>query len=427
MKNYIAFNAKYYQKDRVKKIHLHNTRESAIDYLIQPLMPNITDTNLIEEFEKKYAQMKQIAKQRKSYVKEYGNHIIEAVVAISEDMALKIIQEDGNADRLYQGFQQVAEDIKAIYGLEPLQVSLHLDEGHQKQIDSSKINSEAYSHNIHCHITFLNYDFKKERSILRTLKKSDWQNMQDISANAFHKHKMDFQRGKTKTAKGRDHLERNEFVAQQQLKQILELQSEIDNSIDSKREIINDLKEKRQALSKIEMDVTAKKTEYASITSDQKVIREEVNALRAKKKELADYKSTLLSDIDSKAKQIVYANNPNRDTVFQKIVEELKSLSGLNIQLKELKSLEVTNSRLTNQSDTLAIQNARLSSQVKLLQSDKEELKDKNEALAENNKEFQADIQALSKEYKFDYKSWKSSRESQYSKFSKSRTNLSKT
>ena len=381
MKNFISFNAKYYKKERVRQIQLHNTRQSEIDYLIEPILANITDTDLSIEFDKKYALMKAIATKNKSYVKEYGNHILEAVVAISEDQAKQIIKEDGNADRLFKGFEQTAQDIKVRYGLEPLQVSLHLDEGHEKQIQSDKVSGKDYSHNIHCHITFLNYDFKQEKTVLRTLKKSDWENMQDISASAFKKHGMDFKRDKKKLSKGKDHLERNEFVAQQQLKDIESLQTEIDQIINNKKDIINDLKLKRKSLSLVKMDITDKKAAYKVITDEQRVIREDIKELRAKKKDIL----------------------------------------GFEFKLEELDSLKANNDKLTTTIETLTSKNTRLSNRVQIMESDSKALKDKNETLASDISDLKTDISILEKEFKFNYPQWKANRESRYSKFKKNK------
>ena len=96
------------------------------------------------------------------------------------------------------------QDIQVKYGFRPIFGTFHGDEGYK--------NGKTNIHNFHAHLTFFNFDFEKERSVLRTIQKGEWSKMQDVAALAFKKHNLDFKRGEKKETKEKDHLERKLFI-----------------------------------------------------------------------------------------------------------------------------------------------------------------------------------------------------------------------
>ena len=95
------------------------------------------------------------------------------------------------------GFDKFAKDMKQKYGFTPLQISLHCDEGH--------VENEVVKLNVHAHVTFFNYDFEKERSVLRNLHKQDFRDIQDLAQKSFQSVNLDFKRGVGKEITGKKH------------------------------------------------------------------------------------------------------------------------------------------------------------------------------------------------------------------------------
>ncbi len=89
-------------------------------------------------------------------------------------------------------------------------------------------------YNVHAHVIFLNYDFDKSKTVLRSLYKKDWANMQDVAQKSFNTHNLDFIRGVPKEETKKEHLERNDYILQEQ-------QQDINNQILTFKKNKNDL------------------------------------------------------------------------------------------------------------------------------------------------------------------------------------------
>lgn len=310
MNNYISVNAKYYKRTRIQRIHNHNTRVSKIDYLLPKTeYKNITDTNLIDTFNTHFNQQIEIQARRKSYTKKNGNTVLEMVVALSEEQALYYLNKDNGEELLFKGYKQFQKDIEDKYGFKGLQISLHTDEGYIDENGNTK-------YNIHAHLTFLNFDFENEKTVLGYLKREDWANMQDLAASSFNTVGLDFIRGKKKEIASKDHLERNEYILQKQNIKLKEQEKQL-NSINDKitnkeaqistlKTSITNLKTKREEVKLLDIDIVDKKAKYADITKEQKDIREQQKVLRDEIKELKEQKkehSTNLLNINKQIKK----------------------------------------------------------------------------------------------------------------------------
>lgn len=119
------------------------------------------------------------------------------------------------------GFDSFAKLIKNTYHLEPLNCSIHFDEG-VKDLITGKIKL-----NIHAHMTFMNFDFSKAKSVLRKLKKQDFKDMQDLAQEAFQSKGFDFIRGESKDITNIEHLERNDFIINKQLEELASIKKEL--------------------------------------------------------------------------------------------------------------------------------------------------------------------------------------------------------
>jgi len=426
LKNYISVNAKYYKKHRALKIQEHNNRISAIDYLLPKTeYKNITDTNLVDEFNKYYKQQQQIQAKRKSYTKKNGNAIVEMVVALSEEMALQYLNQVNGEELLFKGFKQFQQDIEDRYGFKGLQVSLHTDEGY---VDVN----ENIKYNIHAHLTFLNFDFQTEKTVLANLKRNDWSAMQDIAEDSFKKIGLDFIRGEKKEIASKDHLERNEYILKKQNIQLKEQEKQLNQIIDtiaskeaklsSLKTSVASLKTKREEVESLDIDIAQKKSIYADITKEQKDIREQQKILREEIKQLKIQKkeySTNLLNINKQIKKdtdkiIEYASissligtkvDPNRlapaiTKTLQKYTnyQFIAKVENENIQLKEQitqKDTEISNR--DNHIETINQEKTSLLEKIKTFAGEKKQISDVVDTIKQKLSEYTNKIKEQAK------------------------------
>lgn len=307
MKNYISVNAKHYKKREINRISEHNFRLQKIGYLLPKAHIKYDNINIIydntniiydnkidenkltklgqytqnlnEVFNKKELdntlksqyelllnKKEKIQYKNKSYAKSNESTLVEMVVALSEEQALNYLE---SGQDLGKGFDNFTKNLCEKYGFTPLQVSLHLDEGY--------IENGIIKNNIHAHLTLFNFDFEKERSVLRTLKKQDYKDLQDLAANSFKEVGFDFQRGASKELSTKEHLERNDFILSKQKQQIEEQIKEINTNK-------NELKSQLKLLEK-------GSEEYNELYSKIGKLQQEEKQLRESKKEIENIKS----------------------------------------------------------------------------------------------------------------------------------------
>ena len=143
------------------------------------------------------------------------------------------------------------EECQKRWGITPLQIFLHKDEGHwlngqpaPEDRESFKVGGRWFKPNYHAHIVFdwMNHDTGKSRK----LNDDDMMQMQTLASDILL-----MERGKLKAVTGKEHLERNDFIIE---KQKAELQR-MDAAKRRKEEQINLAEQKlRQVKSEIRTD-----------------------------------------------------------------------------------------------------------------------------------------------------------------------------
>lgn len=190
----------------------------------------------IEALDRACSRYKQVTGKK---VRSDFNVLFDHVVVLSESQYAKLEIAWGEEKAKRQVLSHMikyADKIKEEYGFLPISVQLHLDEGHfeEKQLEEQRLNdgqleeeqlgpSRQFVRNIHCHCSFMNYDFKKKISPLRGLMgkgknragqtnslNMHFVRMQDIAAEVFAPLK--FERGVSKDVTGAKHLEKEAFV-----------------------------------------------------------------------------------------------------------------------------------------------------------------------------------------------------------------------
>ena len=228
------------------------------------------------------------------------NILFEHVLVLSEEQFTYLEKRFGTemvAKGILKGLKQYAEQIKKEFGFEPLAISLHLDEGHEKYCFTKDGVKKTFIRNVHAHIDFYNYDFKNDVAPLRHLmQKGKDENgrtnplnphfvrMQDIAGEVFKC--VGFRRGVSKLVTGKKHLQKERFVLQklaeteakvkqseQKIQQKtaiqVKLSSEIEQQLQEKQILAKEIVEKRTLRDQLDRLVDQLKERAYSLTAVQ--------------------------------------------------------------------------------------------------------------------------------------------------------------
>ena len=119
-------------------------------------------------------------------------------------------------DTTLEDVRRFGEECQRRWGITPLQIFLHKDEGHwlngQPEVDdkeSFQVGKRWFKPNYHAHIVFdwMNHDTGKSRK----LNDEDMTEMQTLASDILL-----MERGKSKAVTGKEHLERNDFIIEKQ-------------------------------------------------------------------------------------------------------------------------------------------------------------------------------------------------------------------
>lgn len=136
--------------------------------------------------------------------------IREGVLLIRPDTTLADVQKFG-------------EECQRRWGITPLQIFLHKDEGHwlsgqpeAEDRESFQVGQKWFKPNYHAHIVFdwMNHDTGKSRK----LNEEDMTEMQSLASDILL-----MERGQSKSVTGKEHLERNDFIIEKQKEEMKRL------------------------------------------------------------------------------------------------------------------------------------------------------------------------------------------------------------
>lgn len=240
-KNFVAVRTQYYKSGAAQKVLAHGYRKHSNS-------PNVHEKYTPFNYGMRYKSLDDCMTQYKATSgrapQKKMNVLFEHVVVFSEDQFKERKPSKKEFDECMQRY------IKAIYadfGFQPMGYELHLDEGHTDE------KTGEFKRNIHAHVYFFNYDFKKKKAPLRDLMKKgkdengktlplnhNFVRMQDLAAMAFKP--LGFKRGISQGERNRRHLDKDTYVVSKKL-------SEIINRYDKVRRLVHNL----------DKDITAKK------------------------------------------------------------------------------------------------------------------------------------------------------------------------
>ena len=240
-KNFVAVRTQYYKSNAAQKVLAHGYRKHSNS-------PNVHERYTRFNYGMRYKSLADCMAQYKAVSgrkpQKAMNVLFEHVVVFSEDQFKEARPSKREFDECMRGYIKA---IHAEFGFQPLGYELHLDEGHTDE------KTGEFKRNIHAHVYFFNYDFKKKKAPLRDLmKKGNDENgktlplnhnfvrIQDLAGMAFKP--LGFRRGISKGERNGKHLDKDTFVVSKRLGEII-------NRYDKVRRLVHNL----------DKDITAKK------------------------------------------------------------------------------------------------------------------------------------------------------------------------
>ena len=227
------------------------------------------------------------------------------------------------------------EECQKRWGMTPLQIFLHKDEGHwlngqpdQEGRESFKVGERWFKPNYHAHIVFdwMNHDTGKSRK----LNDDDMMQMQTLASDILL-----MERGKSKAVTGKEHLERNDFIIEKQKAELQRIEA-------IKRHKEQQVNLAEQELRQVKSEIRTDKLKSAA-TDAATVIASGVGSLfgSGKMKKLEQSNDELRQEIAKRDKGI-----DDLKAQMQRMQEQhgkqIRNLQGIHNQELEAKDKEIS-------------------------------------------------------------------------------------
>ena len=227
------------------------------------------------------------------------------------------------------------EECQRRWGITPLQIFLHKDEGHwlngqpdPEDRESFKVGERWFKPNYHAHIVFdwMNHDTGKSRK----LNDDDMMQMQTLASDILL-----MERGKSKAVTGKEHLERNDFIIEKQKAELQRIET-------IKRHKEQQVNLAEQELRQVKSEIRTDKLKSAA-TDAATVIASGVGSLfgSGKMKKLEQSNDELRQEIAKRDKGI-----DNLKAQMQRMQEQygrqIRNLQGIHNQELEAKDKEIS-------------------------------------------------------------------------------------
>ena len=227
------------------------------------------------------------------------------------------------------------EECQKRWGITPLQIFLHKDEGHwlngqpaPEDRESFKVGGRWFKPNYHAHIVFdwMNHDTGKSRK----LNDDDMMQMQTLASDILL-----MERGKSKAVTGKEHLERNDFIIEKQKAELQRIEA-------IKRHKEQQVNLAEQELRQVKSEIRTDKLKSAA-TDAATVIASGVGSLfgSGKMKKLEQSNEELRQEIAKRDKGI-----DDLKAQMQRMQEQhgkqIRNLQGIHKQELEAKDKEIS-------------------------------------------------------------------------------------
>ena len=231
--------------------------------------------------------------------------------------------------------KKFGEECQRRWGITPLQIFLHKDEGHwlNRQPDaedkeSFQVGEKWFKPNYHAHIIFdwMNHDTGKSQK----LNDNDMMEMQTLASDILF-----MERGKSKTITGKEHLERNDFIIEKQ-------KAELQRIDETKRHKEQQISLAEQELKQVKSDIRTDKLKSVA-TDAATAIASGVGSLfgSGKLKELEHSKAELQQEIAKRDKSIDDLK-VQMQYMQERHGKQIRNLQGIHNQELEAKDKEIS-------------------------------------------------------------------------------------
>lgn len=221
MKKFVSNNFKYFKNSKANSAfgHIHRLFEENKNAFPEYTKNNFGTGDLLNKYKDIYERVNERKKELKTKrLNEKSNTFIDGAFVFSVEKWEELEKEFSQKElqkMITERMNKYMVGFKNKFGFEPIGFEMHLDEGHEKQIEAKKNNNEIIlKRNIHAHVTFFNYDFKNNTAPLRNMKKKDWSKCQDLAYECFKD--LGFDRGISKEITNNQHLEKDAFIEEKQ-------------------------------------------------------------------------------------------------------------------------------------------------------------------------------------------------------------------
>ena len=248
--------------------------------------------------------------------------IREGVLLIRPDTTLADVRKFG-------------EECQRRWGITPLQIFLHKDEGHwlngqpeAEDKESFQVGNRWFKPNYHAHVVFdwMNHETGKSRK----LNDEDMATMQTLASDILL-----MERGQAKTITGKEHLERNDFIIEKQ-------KAELQRIEETKRHKEQQVSLAEQELKQVKAEIRTDKLKSAA-TDVATAITSGVGSLfgSGKLKDLEQANESLRYEISKRDKSI-----DNLKVQMQQMQEQhgnqIRNIQGIHNQELEAKDKEIS-------------------------------------------------------------------------------------
>ena len=231
--------------------------------------------------------------------------------------------------------RRFGEECQKRWGITPLQIFLHKDEGHwlsgQPEVDdkeSLQVGKRWFKPNYHAHIVFdwMNHDTGKSRK----LNDEDMTEMQSLASDILL-----MERGQSKAVTGKEHLERNDFIIEKQKAELQRIEA-------AKRHKEQQVNLAEQELRQVKSEIRTDKLKSAA-TDAATVIASGVGSLfgSGKMKKLEQSNEELRQEIAKRDKGI-----DDLKAQMQRMQEQhgkqIRNLQGIHKQELEAKDKDIS-------------------------------------------------------------------------------------
>ena len=280
----------------------------------------------------------------KRYIQIKKNELIKSVIDDAHQHNKRAIQKRTNLE--LSGIITFSDTMRKDYENNPdefLRKSIELLQAFEREHNTKIINSSIHLDETtpHIHFSFINYDFKKHRTLKRTMDRTQLEDLQDLGEKYFIDYESGYHRGEKVSSTGSKHQSVKQSHSIEQFKK------DIEAVLNTQKMTLNDLQELRQ----VKRQETKLLTNKDEIESNKEILKQLSKKINSKKRVIKTINQNIskildknlgIFGVDRKQLEIdlshLLEHKIEKGDVLQ-LLEELETqLNKTNVEKQELKS-----------------------------------------------------------------------------------------